>query len=78
MSSEKTTKQNKKQQAPKIGLGFYTLGEEIANYITHGLGALLENRKRLHIQLYHDFSVYDVHAIPRHQQQASQTGISCV
>lgn len=41
MSSEKTTKQNKKQQAPKIGLGFYTLGEEIANSITHGLGALL-------------------------------------
>ena len=39
MSSEKTTKQNKKQPAPKIGLGFYTLGEEIANSITHGLGA---------------------------------------
>ena len=94
MSSEKTTKQNKKQQAPKIGLGFYTLGEEIANSITHGLGALLgiagtvvlivfaalthDPWKIVSVCIYHDFSVYDVHAIPRHQQQASQTGISCV
>ena len=30
-----------KKPAKKIGLGFYTLGEEIANSVTHGLGALL-------------------------------------
>ena len=34
--------QNKeKKPVEKIGLGFYTLGEEIANSITHGLGALM-------------------------------------
>lgn len=30
-----------KKPAEKIGLGFYTLGEEIANSVTHGLGALM-------------------------------------
>ena len=34
----------KNSRRRKIGLGFYTLGEEIANSITHGLGALLGTR----------------------------------
>ena len=34
-------KNKEKKPVEKIGLGFYTLGEEIANSITHGLGALM-------------------------------------
>ena len=35
------SQKKERKPAKKIGLGFYTLGEEIANSITHGLGALM-------------------------------------